>query len=74
MNRGELFRSRRCRLLVLAMLFGVLLPIFSRSWISLGAALAGESLLGAVWWRECRGSREDRLESRPGSCSRRGAS
>jgi hypothetical protein len=56
MNRGELVRQRRCRLLLLAMLFGVLLPVFQPSWITLGVAVAGELLLGLTWWRSCRGS------------------
>lgn len=56
MNRGELVRQRRCRLLLLAMLFGVLLPVFQASWIKLGVAVAGELLLGLTWWRNCRGS------------------
>ena len=55
MNRGELVRQRRCRLLLLAMLFGILLPIFQPSWITLAVAAVGEVLLGVVWWRSCRG-------------------
>jgi hypothetical protein len=57
MNRGELLRRRRCRLLLLAMILGALLPIFSPSWVTLGAAVAGEALLGLTWWRECRAAR-----------------
>jgi hypothetical protein len=56
MNRGELVRQRRCRLLLLAMLFGILLPIFQPSWTTLSVAVAGEALLGFVWWRSCRGA------------------
>ena len=56
MNRGELVRQRRCRLLLLAMLFGVLLPVFQPGWITLGVAVAGELLLGITWWRSCRSS------------------
>jgi hypothetical protein len=55
MNRGELVRRRRCRLLLLAMLFGVLLPVFQPSWVTLGVALVGEALLLHTWWRGCRG-------------------
>jgi hypothetical protein len=54
MNRGELVRQRRCRLLLLAMLFGILLPIFQPTWITLAVAAVGEVLLGLVWWRSCR--------------------
>jgi hypothetical protein len=55
MTRAELVRQRRCRLLLLAMAFGVLLPILEPSWITLGAAVVGEALLGFTWWRACRG-------------------
>ncbi|HEY7196531.1 MAG TPA: hypothetical protein VH306_05055 [Gaiellaceae bacterium] len=55
MNRAELLRRHRCRLLQLAMLFGVLLVAFQPGWITLGVALVGEALLVAAWWRECRG-------------------
>lgn len=55
MNRGDLLRRRRCRLLQMGMLFGVLLPIFSRSWITLAAAIGGVALLAVTWRRECRG-------------------
>jgi hypothetical protein len=55
MNRSELVRQRRCRLLLLAMLFGILIPIFQPSWITLAVAIAGEVLLGVTWWRGCRG-------------------
>ncbi len=53
MNRGELVRLRRCRLLLLAMAFGLLLPVFQRSWAVLGVAVAGEAILGFTWWRSC---------------------
>jgi hypothetical protein len=56
MNRGELLRQRRCRFLLLAMLFGILLVAFQPSWVTLGVALAGESVLGVTWWRSCRRS------------------
>jgi hypothetical protein len=57
MNRGELVRLRRCRLLQLAMLFGILIPVFSPSWITIGAAVLGETVLGLTWWRNCREAR-----------------
>ncbi|HEX2504938.1 MAG TPA: hypothetical protein VHK22_01915 [Gaiellaceae bacterium] len=56
MNRAELVRLRRCRLLLLAMAFGLLLPILEWSWITLAVALAGEAILGFLWWRRCRGA------------------
>jgi hypothetical protein len=55
MNRGELVRQRRCRLLLLAMLFGILLPSFQPNWITAAVAVAGEVLLALTWWRSCRG-------------------
>jgi hypothetical protein len=55
MNRGELVRQRRCRLLLLAMLFGILIPIFQPSWITVAVAVMGEALLALTWWRGCRG-------------------
>ncbi|MGH3015506.1 MAG: hypothetical protein ACRDNR_05245 [Gaiellaceae bacterium] len=53
-SRGELLRRRRCRLLVFGMVLGALLPIFERSWISLGIGLAGIAVLLVVYKRECR--------------------
>ena len=52
-SRGELLRRRRCRLLVVAMVLGALLPIFSWSWITLAAGLAGIAVLLLVYRREC---------------------
>jgi hypothetical protein len=57
MSRDELVRLRRCRLLQLAMVFGVLIPVFSPGWITIGAAVVGEAVLGLTWWRTCRGER-----------------
>jgi hypothetical protein len=39
------------------MLFGILIPAFSPSWITLGIAVVGETMLGVTWWRNCRGER-----------------
>ena len=36
------------------MLFGVLLPIVSRAWVSVVVALVGETLLAFAWLRDCR--------------------
>jgi hypothetical protein len=54
-SQGELVRLRRCRLLLLAMLFGIALPIFQPSWITVVVAVIGEVLLALAWWRRCRG-------------------
>jgi hypothetical protein len=54
MNRGELLRLRRCRLLLLAGAFGILLAILQPSWITVSVAVVGIALLGFVYWRECR--------------------
>jgi hypothetical protein len=54
MNRDELVRQRRCRLLVLAMLFGIALPIFQPTWVTIAVAVTGEALLVVAWWRSCR--------------------
>ncbi len=54
MNRGELLRLRRCRLLLLAGAFGILLPILQPSWITGSVAVVGIALLGFAYWRECR--------------------
>jgi hypothetical protein len=50
---GELLRLRRCRLLVVAMVLGALLPIFQWGWITLAIALAGIALLLLAYRREC---------------------
>jgi hypothetical protein len=53
-SRGELLRRRRCRLLVVGMVLGALLPVFQWSWITLAIALAGIAALLFVYRRECR--------------------
>ena len=54
MNRGELLRRRRCRLLQLGMVLGIFLPIFQLSWITLVTAVVGITVLAVVYRRECR--------------------
>ncbi|MGI8606619.1 MAG: hypothetical protein ACR2L0_05620 [Gaiellaceae bacterium] len=54
MNRDELLRLRRCRLLLLAGAFGILLPILQPSWITVSVAVVGVALLAFAYWRECR--------------------
>ena len=56
MNRGELLRRRRCRLLQLGMVLGIFLPIFQPSWITLTTAVVGIAVLAVVYRRECRGN------------------
>jgi hypothetical protein len=53
-SRAELMRRRRCRLLVVGMVLGALLPIFQWSWIALAISLGGIALLLLVYRRECR--------------------
>lgn len=55
-GRGELLRHRRCRLLVVGMVLGALLPIFNWSWITLAVGLGGIAVLLLVYRRECAGS------------------
>jgi hypothetical protein len=69
-SRGELLRRRRCRLLVVGMVLGALLPVFERSWIALGIGLAGIAFLLLVYRRECRG--EVARESKPDDTHTRG--
>lgn len=45
---------QRCRILLLAIGLGILLPTFERTWIALGAALGGLAILTFLYWRECR--------------------
>jgi hypothetical protein len=52
-SRAELMRRRRCRLLVVGMVLGALLPIFQWSWVTLGIAVGGIALLLLVYRREC---------------------
>jgi hypothetical protein len=47
-------KTQRCRILLLAIGLGILLPTFERTWIALGAALGGLAILTFLYWRECR--------------------
>jgi hypothetical protein len=53
-SRAELLRRRRCRLLVVGMVLGALLPIFQWSWITLAIGLIGIAALLLAYRRECR--------------------
>lgn len=55
-TRAELMRRRRCRLLVVGMVLGALLPIFQWSWITLAIGLGGVAVLLLVYRRECAGT------------------
>lgn len=55
-TRAELMRRRRCRLLVVGMVLGALLPIFQWSWITLAIGLGGVAALLLVYRRECAGT------------------
>ena len=50
---AELARRRRCRALQMAMLFGVLLPIFTRTWITLAVGVAGAVIAFVTYRRNC---------------------
>jgi Na+-translocating ferredoxin:NAD+ oxidoreductase RnfD subunit len=54
MNRGELLKRRRCRILLVAMALGVFLPVLQPSWITVTAAVVGITVLALVYGRECR--------------------
>ena len=53
-DRREALRRRGCVALQLAIVLGVALPIVTRTWISLAAAVIGVTLGGVTYWRECR--------------------
>jgi hypothetical protein len=55
-SRAELLRRRRCRLLIIGMLLGILLPVFQFSWITLAVGATGVVALVIVYRRECRGA------------------
>ena len=55
-TRAELMRRRRCRLLVVGMVLGALLPVFQWSWLTLAIGLGGIAALLLVYRRECTGT------------------
>ena len=55
-SRAELMRRRRCRLLVVGMVFAALLPVFQWSWLTLAIGLGGIALLLVVYRRDCAGT------------------
>lgn len=63
-TRAELMRRRRCRLLVVGMVLGALLPVFQWSWFTLAIGLGGVAALLLVYRRECAGtSAQDSTQS-----------
>ena len=58
-TRAELMRRRRCRLLIVGMVLGALLPVFQWSWITLAVGLAGVAALLLLYRRECTGCSEE---------------
>ena len=63
-TRAELMRRRRCRLLVVGMVLGAILPVFQWSWFTLAIGLGGVAALLLVYRRECAGtSAQDSTQS-----------
>jgi Flp pilus assembly protein TadB len=54
MNQRDLRRHRRCRAIPVAVVLGILLPVFQPSSVTIGAAVAGIAILVVLYWRECR--------------------
>lgn len=54
MTDPDLLRFRRCRALQLAMVLGLLLPVFQVSWITVVSAIVGVAILALVYRRHCR--------------------
>lgn len=52
-SRSDLLRLRRCRLLVVGMVLGALLPVFQWGWITLAVGLVGIAILLLLYRREC---------------------
>ena len=62
MTRDERLRRRRCLALLVAVAFGVALPITTPSRVTLVAAALGIAAALVTYWRECRRG----ADSRPG--------
>jgi hypothetical protein len=54
MSQRELARMRRCRALQLAIAFGILLPILTRTWPSVIVAAIGVAAAAIAYRRNCR--------------------
>ena len=54
MNEAEIARQKRCRALELAALLGVLLAVFTRTWIAVAVGLGGAAVAVATYARHCR--------------------
>jgi len=55
MNRGEFLRRRRCRLLLLAAVLGIFLPVSQPSWITLAVGAGALAVIAFVYRRDCWG-------------------
>ena len=58
MRRADLER-RRCLLLQLAIAFGILIAVLTRTWIAVATGLGGSALAAFVYWRDCRHTEEE---------------
>lgn len=54
MNVRDLRRHRRCRAIPVAVMLGILLPIFQPSSVTVVVAVLGIAVLVILYWRECR--------------------
>jgi hypothetical protein len=50
---------RRCLALRVAVLFGILLPILYRDWVTFAVAVVGITLAVVTYWRNCRRTRRE---------------
>ena len=60
-SHSERLHRRRCRMLLVAAVFGVLLAAFGgadRNWVAVGVGLGGAALVTVVHLRSCRGGEE----------------
>jgi hypothetical protein len=51
---------RRCLALRLAVVFGILLPVFYRDWVTFTVAAVGITLVVVTYWRNCRRTGRER--------------
>ena len=54
MTGRDLRRHRRCRAIPVAVMLGILLPIFQPSSVTVVVAVLGIAVLVILYWRECR--------------------
>ena len=63
MSKSAAARRQRCLALLLAIAFGVLLAVTSRTWPVVTVAAIGIVLAGVTYLRNCRGREEERAEA-----------